>query len=113
MALLPGRRDRGGAVMRQTYIDRSTGAIADLLPPDSNGVVLITRIKVPKKYRFLGVGSRLLQRIIDDADREGIDLELWPVPTGGLKGAELVAWYERRGFVRDKKTGIMTRKAKR
>lgn len=97
--------------MEQVYIDRDSRAIADCLKPDSKGVVLITRINVPREYRFLGIGTRLLQRILDDADREGIDLELWPMPSGGLKYRELVSWYERHGFVQDKKTVIMTRKA--
>lgn len=84
--------------MKQTYIDYATRTIADCCKPDALGIVLVTRINVPFPSRGQGHGSKILQQIIADADAEGITLELWPSPSGGLSGRALVAWYKRHGF---------------
>jgi ribosomal protein S18 acetylase RimI-like enzyme len=80
------------------YLDRETRAIADLYP-DEPGTWVITRINVPEPYRGQGLGSRLLDQILTDADTSGVALLLQPSPSGGLALGPLVQWYRRRGFV--------------
>lgn len=59
---------------------------------------VITRINVMEQYRGQGYGTRILNMILEDADKEGKRLLLEPVPSGGLDQKELEAWYERHGF---------------
>jgi predicted GNAT family acetyltransferase len=82
--------------MKQCYVDKDTRSIADL-SPDEEGWQ-INRINVPTVHRGNGVGSKLLKRILEDADAEGATLWLLPSATGGLTQAQLVAWYLRYGF---------------
>lgn len=71
-------------------------AIADLLPYESGW--LITRINVPKSARHLGYGTTLLNRILADADDQGVELWVHPTASGGLSQRQLVSWYIRHGF---------------
>jgi hypothetical protein len=77
-------------------------AIADLteLPGHASGraVWLINRINVPQKVRGLGYGSALLRQICEDANTEGVVLEVHPTPSGGLNMTQLLRWYRRYGF---------------
>lgn len=87
--------------MRVCYIDKETRAIADLDPPENHLCGkgwLITRINVPFKQRGKGLARQLLKQILADADREGVRLFLYIVPSGGLVFEELEAWYMRHGF---------------
>lgn len=85
--------------MKTCYIDRSSRTIIDL---QENFIgtpgLLITRINTPIQYRGLGHASKLFKQVLKDADSEGVDLELWIMPSGGLGFEELKAWYEREGF---------------
>ena len=83
--------------MRQIYFDQETRAIADLVEI-SPSYYLITRINVPRESRRRGLASRLLREIIEDADGDGVTLEVHPMPSGGLTRKELVSWYKRYGF---------------
>lgn len=51
-----------------------------------------------ERYRGQGFGTKILNMILEDADKEGVILILEPVASGGLTNNELVAWYERHGF---------------
>lgn len=95
--------------MEQTYYirDPDTGvfaaAIADIvtMPVDENGrdYHVITRINVMEQYRGRGYGTKILEMILEDADKESITLVLEPVPSGPLDAKQLRDWYTRYGFV--------------
>lgn len=94
--------------MRPCYFDfgpgsQWTNSIVDLIPPDEFGRPpgspwVITRINVPAKHRGQGHGTRMLKRVLDDADADGVMLELSPLASGPLDREALVAWYHRHGF---------------
>lgn len=83
--------------MEGVYFDTDTRAIADLVEISPEHY-LITRINVPRELRGRGLASELLQEIIEDADEEGVTLEIHPVSSGSLTRSDLVLWYKRHGF---------------
>lgn len=98
--------------MRTCYVDPEHRAIADLVAPgELTPNWTITRINVPEKERGNGYGSALLDQIVSDADRDGVDLQLEVSPSGGLNYDQLVEWYKRRGF-RLTPVGYMKRRAR-
>lgn len=94
--------------MKETYIIRDpeneglAAAIADVVLMPTRGprrrYYVVTNIRVMDKYRGQGYGSKVLNLICEDADRENVTLFLEPVASDGLTQKELVAWYERHGF---------------
>lgn len=95
--------------METCYVDKDHRGIADLVRPgELTPNWTITRINIPYVHRGNGYGSALLKRILADADKEQAVLQLEVFPTGALNYAELVAWYERNGFVMQA-TGYMRR----
>ena len=106
--------------MRNCYYDKPSNSIADLilgienpLPMLDVNSALITRINVPDRYRGNGIGSKLLQQILKDADQEGITLYLEILASGGLTYIQLDAWYRRHGFIWDEEQSLMFRKPKK
>jgi ribosomal protein S18 acetylase RimI-like enzyme len=100
--------------VKTCYYEGSTQAIsiADLLPPgELTRYWTISRINVREPFRGLGHGSRLLDRILRDADSSGTTLALEVHASGTLDDDDLVAWYRRRGFRFDR-TGYMVRRPK-
>jgi predicted GNAT family N-acyltransferase len=94
--------------MMTTYIDPDTRTIADvvklsvLAPADKTvpeNVYLITRINVPHLHRGKGHGTKILNRIIEDADREGVILYVTPLSSGRWSQRALKSWYSRHGFL--------------
>lgn len=83
--------------MKQIYFDPESRSIADLVEIHP-GYYLLTRINVPKAMRGRRIASSLLNEILEDADAEGVTLEIHPMPSGGLSKKELISWYERHGF---------------
>ncbi|NUS02043.1 MAG: hypothetical protein HOV97_05710 [Nonomuraea sp.] len=85
--------------MRHHYLEEVgiIPAIADLTMVDETTWEL-NRINVPAVNRGFGHGSRLLRRVLADADREEATLWLYPHPSGPLDHEALVAWYQRNGF---------------
>lgn len=86
--------------MKNIYFDPKTRAIADLtgigeMVPKTR---TITRINVPADYRGRGLGTRLLKKILADADAFGVALSLEIMPSGPLDYDALEAWYRRHGF---------------
>jgi GNAT superfamily N-acetyltransferase len=73
-------------------------AVADLVW-HTKKTLMLTRINVPTPYRGQGHASKLLKQILADADAEGITIHLHASPSGGLDESQLIAWYERHGFV--------------
>lgn len=97
--------------MRVTYALPGVRAVADVEPfsveRDGRPEYLLTRLNVPQEHRGQGLGSRLLATVLEAADYEGAVLYVDPMPNGdharglgGLDQETLVAFYERRGFVR-------------
>jgi ribosomal protein S18 acetylase RimI-like enzyme len=86
--------------MRNCFLDYEHRAIADLtnLGEVVPGTMTITRINVPEEHRGRGFGTKLLVRILDEADSEHVHLSLLVVPSGPLDYDALVSWYERHGF---------------
>ena len=68
--------------------------------PDS---VHIQLVSVDKDKRERGHGTRMLEALCTEADRQGVTLELMPrqQEEDGLSTAELVAWYLKHGFAGD------------
>lgn len=85
--------------MRHMYIEEVgiIPAVADLSMVDEQTWEL-NRVNVPAVSRGVGHGSRLLRRVLDDADREGVTLVLNVYPSGSLDYDALVSWYGRNGF---------------
>lgn len=73
-------------------------AIADVCNIDGDPYYMVTRINVPQQFRGKGIGTRLLKQILDDADKEGVILVLWPQASDGLPTYILEEWYKRYGF---------------
>jgi GNAT superfamily N-acetyltransferase len=86
--------------MRSIYGERLSpthGAQVDVCCFDNE--FWITRIIVPLGHRKRGVGTRLLQRVCDDADEQGVSLTLEPVPSDPtFSKRKLIAWYKKFGF---------------
>lgn len=98
--------------MKNCFVIPEHRAIADLVPGHEMGLpgYIITRINVPKASRKQGIGSRLLNAIIDEADRQREHLWLEIQPSDGLNYEELEAWYMRHGFIRSRIIGLYKRK---
>jgi GNAT superfamily N-acetyltransferase len=65
------------------------------------GVYLINRINVPEPFRGQGYGHRILQCILNDADREHVTLVLEVHASDSrdiMTNDTLIAWYRRHGF---------------
>jgi predicted N-acetyltransferase YhbS len=80
--------------MQNIYHDLAYGATADLMI--GKPFTLLTRLAVQKRGQ--GAGKRLMERVLTDADEEGIDLMLSVDPSPGIDEARLRAWYQRLGF---------------
>jgi GNAT superfamily N-acetyltransferase len=75
-------------------------AIAMLYCGDDERQWTVASVRVPEPHRGQGMGSKIMAMVIEDADREGVVLDL--VINPGLNGLDehaLKAWYERLGFV--------------
>lgn len=95
--------------METCYIDHATNAIADLCDYYNKGMYIM-RITVPPASRGKGVARRLLQTIIEDADKENVTLYLEIAQSDGLNYDQLEAWYERAGFSQNRSMGFFVRK---
>ncbi len=91
-----------------SWLSNTHGAIADLTDYYNEGM-LITRINVPQKHRGKGHGSKLLKKILIDADKYGVVLWLEILESGGLSKLQLIKWYERYGFKEYKGAGFWRR----
>lgn len=83
-------------------------ATADLLPvrrdPDTYALKYIT---VPKADRNQNIGSKLLDMVLRDADRNHAIICLDPVPADPTMSKEvLIAWYMKHGFASTRGTNL-------
>ena len=82
-------------------------AVADLLPLRQNPPIYnLKYIKVPEGARGEGMGSKLLQVVLQEADKTHSIITLDPVAAGDMSTAELELWYARHGFVSTRGTNI-------
>jgi GNAT superfamily N-acetyltransferase len=73
-------------------------AVCELI--NAQNGLMIQRIKVPRGYRGQGIGSKLLKRVLEAADREFKTLYLSVCTTDyGMSYDQLEAWYMRNGFI--------------
>ena len=85
--------------MKTCYVFPDTRTIADLAQPgELTENWTITRINVLREFRGQKLGTKMLERILRDADREQVTLQLEPSPSDGLNYTQLVDWYKRHGF---------------
>lgn len=98
------RDDRGGAMNEFVtaafrVLDQDRDDLAEYYP-DLHGKIIIYGINLKNdSCGGKGHASTLLKEIIDWADKNKRDLVLVPAASGRLQQAELIAWYERNGFV--------------
>lgn len=73
------------------------------------GKIHLSEITVSPDGRGKGLGSKILKRITDEADKSGVAVTLIPKPIGdgGLNTKQLKDWYGRHGF--KMKQGLMVR----
>jgi GNAT superfamily N-acetyltransferase len=57
-------------------------------------------VYVPPAFRGRGLGQVLLDRVLADADREGVHLSLVAKACGTMTQNPLEGWYGQNGFVR-------------
>lgn len=60
--------------------------------------VVLHYLHVEEEYRGAGIGSRLMQRVCEDADALGVTIELQAAPAGLSYLDKLVTFYESFGF---------------
>lgn len=99
--------------MKNCYVDKETNSIADLSLLEDDDLYLLTRINVPRQHRGKGHGSKLLRRILEDADRERSTIVLEIAPSDGLNHDQLKSWYERHGFVYQERRQVWERRPQR
>lgn len=64
------------------------------------GILILSKISLPKEQRGAGVGSRALEEIVRFADKHKIAIAL--TPDGATGKAKLTKWYRSYGFVPNK-----------
>jgi hypothetical protein len=63
----------------------------------------LSRIVVPKEQRGTGVGAKVMEAVVREADKDGVVVALTPsTDFGATSKARLVAFYKRFGFVENK-----------
>lgn len=88
--------------MRDTYVNVKEGAVVHLMGITGDKAWILTSIGVSRpSNRGKGAASRLLNVVTADADAEDVLLVLSVEPDGtdGLGFHELIAFYERHGFI--------------
>lgn len=65
----------------------------------------IDMVSVPPECRGSGLGKKILEEVISDADERQVRLSLEAHSCGGLDQAALVAFYERLGFKKNGRRG--------
>lgn len=83
-----------------TELESEFNIILDLY--DNGRWLELSRIVVPKESRGSGVGSKVMQRIVDFADREGKKIYLTPSNDFGATSiSRLNKFYKEFGFVKN------------
>lgn len=73
---------------------------------------MISVISVPRPHQRKGVGNMLLMKCTDQADAEKAILTLRVAPYGDMSYRQLVRWYKKHGFVKDRYGSGMRRDPK-
>ena len=83
--------------MQSTYIDFSTRSILNLSELEEK-LYEVNRISVLAPHRGKGIGRKLMEEMLQNADREQVSLVLDINPYGDMNFKQLEAWYGRLGF---------------
>jgi len=77
----------------------SSGASVSLSPARNNSIV-VNKIVVPSEHRGKGIGSSMMKRITDHADKHGKRVLLTPSDNFGASSVgRLNKFYKKHGFV--------------
>lgn len=69
---------------------------------ENDSQIELALIDVPQDQREQGIGSAIMSRLVEHADKEGKALVLSPSAEFGGNKARLTEWYKRFGFVENK-----------
>jgi GNAT superfamily N-acetyltransferase len=89
--------------MKDTFFDYSTRSIINLIPlaHSDKSKFWVSRVNTPPEHRGKGAATQLMTEMLQEADRQGIELYLGIYPSGDLDVTQLRKWYERFGFTQD------------
>lgn len=76
----------------------SSGVNVSLSPARNNSIVL-NKIVVPKEHQGKGIGSSIMKKITDHADKHGKRVLLTPSDNFGGSIGRLNKFYKKHGFV--------------
>lgn len=65
----------------------------------NHGIIILSKIIVPKKQRNKHIGSTIMNRVCDYADANGLTVALSPSSDFGGSKTRLLNWYKSFGFV--------------
>jgi len=84
-----------------TYHKKRHPKLSLTLDENKNGFIVLSQIIIPKEDRRLGLGTEILQDIIDTADYMNWSLALTPDSVFGTPKPKLEAFYRKFGFVKN------------
>ena len=89
--------------LKRKYI--KMGCDVELAPRYYDSVYL-TLIKVPEELKGKGIATQFMKDLIEWADKSGLIITLSPTNTMGSDIERLKKFYERFGFVKNRKNGL-------
>jgi len=93
----------GAGIRALEYSWKKLGVDASI--SESNGVITLSKIIVPKDSRGNGIGTKAMQELVDYAERTGQYIALTPSSSFGGSTARLREFYKRFGFAENKGKG--------
>lgn len=90
--------------MKNLYVDLATGATVTLgIRSGKPRTKWLNKVWCPPEFRNRGVATRLMQKVLAEADAEGITLTLVVCSDldGGPEDQDLIRWYIKLGFEAD------------
>lgn len=90
----------------QTLRDKYPGLVLDYHYDDRHGILVVSRIIVPKDKRNQGVGSSVMRSLMDFAKSKGFKTTLTPTPEFGSSKERLNKFYKGFGFKKNKDMSI-------
>ena len=90
----------------QTLRDKYPGIILDYHFDDRHGILVVSRIVVPKDKRNQGIGKSVMQSLMDFAKSKGLKTALTPTPEYGSSKERLNKFYKGFGFKNNKDMSI-------
>jgi len=90
----------------QTLRDKYQGLILDYHFDDRHGILVISRIIVPKDKRNQGIGRDVMTNLMNFAKSKGLKTVLTPTPEYGSSKQRLNKFYQDFGFKKNKDMAI-------